>query len=647
MAYDTFLDVPLDTNIGGQTFDNGANVWATGVGCYLVGDGSGAVKPNNSQQAIFGNFNRLDGQNGVRVFFTVAPGRAASTTVLGIYLNGNGTLTTTAPTSAAYIQVGYNNTMIFRGVAENVNTTASVTIADNTQYCLEVVKTNNASNLEYKATVYAASDNVAGSQLQSVTITLNAVLPDTQKRVAINCTTTVQSLVRIQRVESVPLNPVSAPTGTITSQPAPSGQSQRFVGTTTNADYGTYTLTGSDGGTTVSNQTFTVTSNAFDFTVTGLTPGTYVPTLTVTGTGGTAGVSGTSTFAIAGVSGGGNLQTPSSDTTSPVMAGSLSSSNITPTGFMLTWQTASDNVAVAGYQTSIDGGTTWVNVGNVLTRTFSSLQSNTSYATRVRAYDNASPPNYSAPLSLTVITSAAPDTEAPVLAGPITFSSITRTGFTMSWPIGTDNVALAGTEVSLDGGATWLEIGDAPSYVVANASAGMSYAVRVRVYDTSGNYSNELSGTVTTLPPLDLEPPGAPVGLVFASVAETEATILWSAASDNVGVVGYNVSIDGGQTYEDVGLIHSHVLQGLVGATTYQVRVTAYDASGNISLPLAGSFTTSAPSSIVYQLTSGTPTVVNFLSSKMRVAVSITFSDAPAPKSRTIVLTDQNRGIRS
>lgn len=100
---------------------------------------------------------------------------------------------------------------------------------------------------------------------------------------------------------------IAAPTGAITSQPAVDGQSQRFVGTTTNATSGTYTLTGSNGGVTVGPLPFTVSGNAFDFTVPGLAAGDYSPTLTLTGSGGTAGVSGTSAFSVLGVSGGGSL----------------------------------------------------------------------------------------------------------------------------------------------------------------------------------------------------------------------------------------------------------------------------------------------------------------------------------------------------
>ncbi len=101
--------------------------------------------------------------------------------------------------------------------------------------------------------------------------------------------------------------PGSAPTGVVTLQPAPDGQSQRFVGTTTSATSGVVTLTGSNGGTTIGPLAFAVADNAFDFTIDEITAGTYSPTLTVTGLGGTSAVTGASSISIIGIEGGGEL----------------------------------------------------------------------------------------------------------------------------------------------------------------------------------------------------------------------------------------------------------------------------------------------------------------------------------------------------
>lgn len=110
---------------------------------------------------------------------------------------------------------------------------------------------------------------------------------------------------------------IPPPTGTVSTDYAPSGQSKRYAGTTTNATTGSYTLTGSNGGTTVTG-TFDVVANVFDFTVDALVPGSYSPTLTVTGPNGTASVSGAGNFNIVSVGGGGELP-GGTDTTAPTV----------------------------------------------------------------------------------------------------------------------------------------------------------------------------------------------------------------------------------------------------------------------------------------------------------------------------------------
>lgn len=102
-------------------------------------------------------------------------------------------------------------------------------------------------------------------------------------------------------------NNVVAPSGVVTNQPPPDGQNQRFIGTTANATSGTYSLVGTNTGMTIGPAPFAVVNDSFNFQASGLDPDTWTPTLTVTGFGGTAGVTGTSAFSIAGLGGGGDV----------------------------------------------------------------------------------------------------------------------------------------------------------------------------------------------------------------------------------------------------------------------------------------------------------------------------------------------------
>jgi chitodextrinase len=185
------------------------------------------------------------------------------------------------------------------------------------------------------------------------------------------------------------------------------------------------------------------------------------------------------------------------DTTVPTMNGSLTSANVSATAATLNWSAASDAVGVTGYEVSKDGGTTYTALGVVLSYTYTGLTASTVYAMRVRAFDAAG--NKAAPLSLSVTTAAASgDTTAPNLAGSLTTTNVTATGYTMNWQAATDNVAVTGYETSTDGGTTFSDAGNVTSRAITGATASTTYNLRVRAYDAAGNRSNVLSASVTT-----------------------------------------------------------------------------------------------------------------------------------------------------
>ena len=85
--------------------------------------------------------------------------------------------------------------------------------------------------------------------------------------------------------------------------------------------------------------------------------------------------------------------------------------------------------------------------------------------------------------------------------------------------------------------------------------------------------------------PIDFEAPTAPTNLqeVQGSVTSTSFSITWTASTDNVGVVGYNIDLNQGDIILAAGNVTTYEVTGLSGGTTYIVRVSAFDASGNES----------------------------------------------------------------
>jgi chitodextrinase len=110
------------------------------------------------------------------------------------------------------------------------------------------------------------------------------------------------------------------------------------------------------------------------------------------------------------------------------MAGTLTTSAVTQTGFTMNWSAASDNVAVTGYEVSIDGGTNYTNVGNVLTVTETNMSAGTTYQLRVRAYDAAG--NRATPLTSSVTTSAATVPGAPTIGTAVAGDGYVDVAFT-------------------------------------------------------------------------------------------------------------------------------------------------------------------------------------------------------------------------
>jgi hypothetical protein len=185
------------------------------------------------------------------------------------------------------------------------------------------------------------------------------------------------------------------------------------------------------------------------------------------------------------------------DTTAPTFTGSLTVGTVTPTSIQVSWSAGTDNVGVTSYETSLDG-TSWADRGNVLTYTFNGLSASTSYTPRVRAKDaagNASTP----PLQVTQSTSAATDSTPPILTGTITSTSVTQTTYSLGWSAGSDNVAVAGYEVSLDGGTSYTDNGTSTTKNVTGRTPGATDQVRVRAYDSSGNRSTPALSTSVTL----------------------------------------------------------------------------------------------------------------------------------------------------
>ncbi|MET7368801.1 cellulase family glycosylhydrolase [Streptomyces sp. NPDC005566] len=102
--------------------------------------------------------------------------------------------------------------------------------------------------------------------------------------------------------------------------------------------------------------------------------------------------------------------------------------------------------------------------------------------------------------------------------------------------------------------------------------------------------------------PGDTEAPRAPGTPTASAVTATSATLNWTAATDNVGVVGYDiVRVSGGsETAAAASSTNSVTVSGLTAETSYTFAVYARDAAGNRS-------TRSATVAVLTDKGTGTP----------------------------------------
>ncbi|MDQ8043643.1 MAG: fibronectin type III domain-containing protein, partial [Patulibacter sp.] len=255
------------------------------------------------------------------------------------------------------------------------------------------------------------------------------------------------------------------------------------------------------------------------------------------------------------------------DSTPPSTPGTPTFSNITATGATVSWAASTDDTAVVSYDVTANGVTKTVTGTST---TLAGLTASTSYPVTVTAKDAAG--NVSGIASGTLKTSAAPDTTAPSTPTNATASNITQTGATISWTASTDNVGVTGYDVTANGKTTTVT---GTSTTLAGLTANTSYPVTIKARDAAGNLSAAASVTVKTLQAPDTTAPSAPGTPSVTNITGTGASVSWTAATDNVGVTAYDVTVNG-QTTTVTGT--STTIAGLTSATSYTVTVKAKDA---------------------------------------------------------------------
>ncbi|MEP6893053.1 MAG: fibronectin type III domain-containing protein [Gaiellaceae bacterium] len=189
--------------------------------------------------------------------------------------------------------------------------------------------------------------------------------------------------------------------------------------------------------------------------------------------------------------------------------------------------------------------------------------------------------------------SSCTDTLAPTTPGNLTATAASQTSISALWSPSFDNVGVNGYDVFLND----KKIGSTPltGYTFSGLACGTNYTLGIAAYDAAGNHSPRASVVAATSACPDLQAPSPPSNLTKTGTSETNVFLSWSASTDNVGVVGYDIYRNGSKLGNTASTSYS--FDGLACGTTYTLGVAAYDAAGNHSAVASLNAATSACSS--------------------------------------------------
>jgi hypothetical protein len=263
------------------------------------------------------------------------------------------------------------------------------------------------------------------------------------------------------------------------------------------------------------------------------------------------------------------------DTAPPVISG-LTILSKTDTKITVQWTTNEPATSGVSYN---DGFRFGVVSDSSLTTTheitLAGLSASTLYNITVSSTDAAG--NGPTLATTSAATDAAPDTEAPVITG-ITVRDIGETSALVAWlthELSNSEVRFGTVSGTLDSVKADIQnVSGGHAVLLTGLTEGTKYFFRVKSVDPSGNSTTSDESSFKTLSSYVDQPPTAP-GPITAPVLtkETSFNITWGAATDDIGIVSYEVLRDGAVVATVACSITTYMEGALSdGSHVYQVR---------------------------------------------------------------------------
>jgi endonuclease I/chitodextrinase len=171
------------------------------------------------------------------------------------------------------------------------------------------------------------------------------------------------------------------------------------------------------------------------------------------------------------------------------------------------------------------------------------------------------------------------DTEAPSVPTDIAINNISYTSFDVSWTASTDNEAVTGYDIFVDGILT-KQTSTETMVSISSLTTNTMYSITVLAKDLVNNKSAQ-SGAVTGTTLEDTEAPSTPTNVSANTISDSSFGLTWTASTDNNMVAGYDIYLNGALNSSVSNL--TTTITGLTATTEYTVYLIAKDASGNTS----------------------------------------------------------------
>lgn len=280
------------------------------------------------------------------------------------------------------------------------------------------------------------------------------------------------------------------------------------------------------------------------------------------------------------------VQSIGTDTTAPSAVGNLQKSTDATPKVVLTWDAATDNRALAGYEIRRGGvkcavvkALTVTDTGAWTTTGCTGLTPGGSYTYAVIPYDASGNVGTTSTIAVTVASS---DVTPPSTPGTPSVTGTTASSVSLSWSAATDETAMGGYQVFRGGSLVGTTTGT--TYTDAGLTAATTYAYTVRAYDSSSNYGT-VSGSVdgTTL-----AAPTAPGSTSVTFIGVGQIRVDWTAGAN---VVTYEVRRE---TYDARRKVWGSAVTVATGITglTYTNKVTKAGTYRYSVRAVSGTYTT-------------------------------------------------------